>query len=913
MARSPAADKSEEPLDFNLQIRPTGPGSSTFTAYVASSPAGNAEQEFQLPIRAVELENFLLKIGQPRRPVRRGANRVSPDELAKDFGGLLFKSVFADKIGACFRSSQNIARSRGRQLRIRLRVRNAPLLSDLPWEFLYDRQNNHFLALSPFVRELDLSRSSVEPPLISPLRILVVNSKPAGVETLDGDRELRMLENALTDLRDNGLVELEQLEVATLDELRSQLRRSEWHVLHFIGHGGFEDGNGGLLVFQNARGEAVEVSAEKLGFTLAGHPTLRLVLLNACEGARTEVTDPFAGTAQQLMQQGIPAVVAMQFEITDDAAIVMSHEFYRALADGVDLDEALTNARLAVLDVSDVEWATPVLYMSGEGGRLFKVAPGADRSSAALKPVEVVEASRARLAATDTTPPTIPPVSQSRARRILAGAQAVTAPVRRTLGPLARPVVLQTSEGSVRYTTDAQEAARSVSVDSLEERIGADLIHTLIDDVRTAASDGAATAAIVGEEVIAGLTELVEQGAHPQALSRELEAQTTAVLEQLGGVTSAVEFKEQIESLVSTYADDTDIGEIISEAVDKVGKEGVIVVEESNTFGLELYLCEGMRFDRGYISPHFVTDEQRGIAVLNEPYILLVSVKIIAIKDLLPLLEKVIETGFPLVLIAEDVDGEALSTLVVNKSRGTFVSAAVKAPGYGDRRKAILGDLAILTGATVLPEAGPTLEAAELDVLGRARSVVITRDSTTIVDAAGDPDLIAGRVQQLRHEIEQIDSDWDRGKLEERLAKLAGGVAIVKVGGPKHDQTLSRVERIEGAIRLTAGAIDRGIVVGGGKALAVTASFLSAGTPKPPDFMLTALTAPLRQLAINAGIFDAGAVVQRVGDSASDEAFDARTGEFSDLASWTVFDSADVMVTVVSSAAACARKFLSIL
>ena len=246
----------------------------------------------------------------------------------------------------------------------------------------------------------------------------------------------------------------------------------------------------------------------------------------------------------------------------------------------------------------------------------------------------------------------------------------------------------------MRYTTDSQEAARSVSVESLEERIGADLIHTLIDDVRTAASDGAATAAIVGEEVIAGLTELVEQGAHPQALSRELEAQSTAVLEQLGGVTSAVESKEQIESLVSTYADDTDIGEIISEAVDKVGKEGVIVVEESNTFGLELYLYEGMRFDKGYISPHFVTDEQRGIAVLNEPYILLVSAKIIAIKDLLPLLEKVIQTGFPLVLIAEDVDGEALSTLVVNKSRGTFVSAAVRAPGFGDRRKAILGDLA---------------------------------------------------------------------------------------------------------------------------------------------------------------------------------------------------------------------------
>ena len=495
------------------------------------------------------------------------------------------------------------------------------------------------------------------------------------------------------------------------------------------------------------------------------------------------------------MQQGIPAVVAMQFEITDNAAIMLAHEFYRALADGYALDESLTEARKAIrTEVSEVEWATPVLYLRGEGARLFtaKEADG-PLERVSERPTSGVGGTGFTVGRDiSTAPPSVEPPNRSRARRIFAGARAVTEPVRRTLGPLARPVVVQAPDGSVRYTTDSREAAHSVSVESLEERIGADLIHRLIDDVQGAASDGAATAAIVGEEVIAGLTELVEQGAHPQALSRELEAQAAAVLEQLGGVTSAVETKEQIESLVSTYADDTDIGEILAEAWDKVGREGAVVTEESNAFGLELQLVEGMQFDRGYISPHFVTDEERGTVVLSDPYILLVSSTISAIKDLLPLLEKVIKTGSPLVVIAQDVDDEALSTLVVNKARGTLASVAVRAPDFGDRRNARLQDLAIQTGATVIANAGPTLEAAEVDVLGRARSVVITQDSTTIVDAAGDPDQIVGRVNQLRTEVESSDSDVDREKLQMRLRQAGRRGRRDQVGGRTRTD-LSRV------------------------------------------------------------------------------------------------------------------------
>ena len=568
---------------------------------------------------------------------------------------------------------------------------NAPILSDLPWEFLYDRRRNRFLALSqhtPLIREMDLSRSPVDLVRISPLRILVVISSPSGYDPLDTDREWTLLQSALADLREGGSVVVDRLELATLEQLRSRLRRSSWHVLHFIGHGGF-NAEGGLLVFENGQGEPVEVSAEELGITLNDHRTLRLVWLNACEGARADVTNPFAGTAQQLMQQGIPAVVAMQFEITDDAAIMLAHEFYRALADGYALDESLTEARKAIrTEVSEVEWATPVLYLRGEGARLFTAKEAAGPlERVSERPTSGVGGTRFTVdRSMSTAPPSVEPPSRSRARRILDGAQAVTEPVRRTFGPLARPVVVEADDGSVRYTTDSQEAAHSVSVESLEERIGADLIHTLIDEMQSKAGDGAASAAILATELIAGLTELVEQGAHPQALSRAIESRTTAVLELISSVTSDIETKEQIETVGTTSTYDPTIGEIVAEAWDKVGKEGAIVTEESNAFGLELQLVEGMQFDRGYISPHFVTDEERGTVVLSDPYILLVSSTISAIKDLLPLLEKVIKTGSPLVVIAQDVDDEALSTLVVNKARGTFASVAVE--GAGLRRPA---------------------------------------------------------------------------------------------------------------------------------------------------------------------------------------------------------------------------------
>jgi chaperonin GroL len=959
--------------DFDLLI--DGSADTGYRARVVGSPTGETGPvAIEFPFTEQDIEIFLLRIGRPRI-VRRGGTRASLMPAVEEFGGKLFDAVFRDQIRVALATSLDKTEGDDVGLRIRLRLADAPELADLPWEFLYDRGARRFLALSdwtPLVRYLEMP-SRIRPlSVTAPLRILVMAASPVDFDRLDSVGEKAQLREALADLIDTHRVTLEEEPSGTLTGLQRQLRRGEYHVFHFIGHGGFDETeDDGLLYFEGRNGHSQAVSGQALGELLHDHRSLRLAVLNACEGARSGREDPFAGTAQSLVRQGIPAVVAMQFEITDDAAIAFSHSLYDAVADGYPLDASMAEARKAVRNMPNpVEWATPVLHMRAGDGRVFAVAANAEKHEPRDGPRELLGPDRESLDPDDTTdgsgepseegvptskadvsrrtnpahpsPTAVPqalaePESEtgtgrgfvqghtvwdspvgvdiagaSRARRILGGARAVTAPVRRTLGPLARPVVLQDPDGSVRYTTGSPEAARSVSVETLDERIGADLIHSLIDEVRRSAGDGAATAAILAEELIAGLTDLMEQGAHPLALSREIDAQTAAVLEQLSHMTMEVESKEQVECLVSTYAEDSDVGQIIAVAVDKVGKEGAIIVEESNTFGVELELTEGMRFDKGYISPHFVTDEERGTAVLLDPYILLVSATVSAVGDLLPLLEKVMGTGSPLVLIAADVEGDALATLVVNKSRGVFESVAVKAPGLGKWQHANLADLAILTGARLFPEAGATLDGAELADLGRARAVIITQESTTIVEAAGDGGQIENRVNQIRDELENSDSDRDREKLRERLGKLAGGVAVIKVGGRNHDRVLSRMAAFEGGIRVMTGAIRDGIVPGGARVLAVTASFLTAARPKPRDLILTALTAPMRQLAVNAGA-DADAVLERAGSSSSDEAFDAKTGQFSDLAAWTVFDSADVMVTAVSSAAASARRFLAIL
>src|SRR6266513_1878998 len=392
--------------------------------------------------------------------------------------------------------------------------------------------------------------------------------------------------------------------------------------------------------------------------------------------------------------------------------------------------------------------------------------------------------------------------------------------VRVTLGPKGRNVVLGTTWGAPTITNDGVSIAKEIVLDDPYEKLGAELVKEVAKKTDDVAGDGTTTATVLAQALVREGLRNVAAGANPIALKRGIESAVAAVAEELAKISKDVETKEQIASTASISAADSTVGEIIAEAMDKVGKEGVITVEESNTFGLELELTEGMRFDKGYISPYFWTDPERMEAVLDDPYILIVNSKIAAVKDLLPLLDKVVQSGKPLCLIAEDVEGEALATLVVNKIRGLFKSVAVKAPGFGDRRKAMLGDIATLTGGQVISEeVGLKLESADTDLLGRARKVVVTKDETTIVDGNGEAEQISGRVNQIRAEIENTDSAYDREKLQDRLAKLAGGVAVIKARAATEVELKERKHRIEDAVRNAKAAVEEGFVAGGGVAL----------------------------------------------------------------------------------------------
>ncbi|MDQ1628436.1 MAG: chaperonin GroEL, partial [Actinomycetota bacterium] len=433
--------------------------------------------------------------------------------------------------------------------------------------------------------------------------------------------------------------------------------------------------------------------------------------------------------------------------------------------------------------------------------------------------------------------------------------------VKVTLGPRGRNVVLEKKWGAPTITNDGVSIAKEIELEDPYEKIGAELVKEVAKKTDDVAGDGTTTATVLAQAMVREGLRNVAAGANPMALKRGIEKAVERVSEELSKMAKPVETKEQIAATASISAADPTIGEMIAEAMDKVGKEGVITVEESNTFGLELELTEGMRFDKGYISPYFVTDPERMEVVLDDPYLLIVNTKISAVKDLLPLLEKVMQSGKPLAILAEDVEGEALATLVVNKIRGTFKSVAVKAPGFGDRRKAMLQDIAILTGAQVISEeVGLKLENATLDLLGRARKIVVTKDETTIVEGAGDPDQIAGRVNQIRAEIEKSDSDYDREKLQERLAKLAGGVAVIKAGAATEVELKERKHRIEDAVRNAKAAVEEGIVAGGGVALlqASTTAFDKLDLDKDEltgaNIVRVALEAPLKQIAINAGL-----------------------------------------------------------
>jgi chaperonin GroEL len=491
--------------------------------------------------------------------------------------------------------------------------------------------------------------------------------------------------------------------------------------------------------------------------------------------------------------------------------------------------------------------------------------------------------------------------------------------VKVTLGPKGRNVVLEKKWGAPTITNDGVSIAKEIELEDPWEKVGAELVKEVAKKTDDVAGDGTTTATVLAGAMVREGLRNVAAGANPMSLKRGIEAAVEAAVARLKELAKEIDSKDQISQVAAISAADQEIGAMIAEAIDKVGKDGVITVEESQTFGMEMELVEGMRFDKGYISPYFVTDPERMEAVLEDPYVLLVGSKISAVRDLLPVLEKVMQTGKPLVVIAEDVEGEALATLVVNKIRGTFKSVAVKAPGFGERRKAMLQDMAILTGGQVVTEeVGLKLENVTLDLLGRARKVVVTKDETTIVEGAGSEADIKGRINQIKTEIENTDSDYDREKLQERLAKLSGGVAVIKVGAATEVELKEKKHRIEDAVSTTKAAIEEGVVPGGGVALLRTqqtildrAEKLEGDEATGARIVARAVEEPLKQIAVNAG-FEGGVVVERVrGLSNLSDGLNAATGQYEDLFKAGVIDAAKVTRSALQNAASIAALFLT--
>ncbi|MDY7105179.1 MAG: chaperonin GroEL [Actinomycetota bacterium] len=506
------------------------------------------------------------------------------------------------------------------------------------------------------------------------------------------------------------------------------------------------------------------------------------------------------------------------------------------------------------------------------------------------------------------------------ARRALeSGMNQLADAVRVTLGPKGRNVVLDKKWGAPTITNDGVSIAKEIELEDPYEKIGAELVKEVAKKTDDVAGDGTTTATVLAWAMVREGLRNVAAGANPMSLKKGIEAAVEAAVASISELAVEVDNKDQISQVAAISAADAEIGSMIAEAIDKVGKDGVITVEESQTFGMDMDLVEGMRFDKGYISPYFVTDQDRMEAVLENPYILLVSSKITAVRDLVPVLEKIMQGGKPLVIIAEDIEGEALATLVVNRIRGTFPSVAVKAPGFGDRRKAMLQDMAILTGGQVISEdVGLKLENTTLDLLGQARKVVVTKDETTIVEGSGEKADVDGRIKQIRNEIENTDSDYDREKLQERLAKLAGGVAVLKVGAATEVELKEKKHRIEDAVSTTKAAIEEGVVAGGGVTLLRTqAKVLAAAESATGDeatgmrLVARSLEEPLKQIAVNGGL-EGGVVVEKVRSlSGASEGLNAATGEYEDLVAAGIIDAAKVTRSALQNAASIAALFLT--
>jgi chaperonin GroEL len=505
------------------------------------------------------------------------------------------------------------------------------------------------------------------------------------------------------------------------------------------------------------------------------------------------------------------------------------------------------------------------------------------------------------------------------ARRALeAGVNKLADAVKVTLGPKGRNVVLEKKFGAPTITNDGVSIAREVELDDPFENMGAQLVKEVATKTNDIAGDGTTTATVLAQALVREGLRNVAAGASPLGLKRGIEKAVAAAVAEIQSQAKEIDDKSEIAQVASISAADAAIGKVLADAIDKVGKDGVVTVEESNTFGMELDFTEGMQFDKGYLSPYFVTDPDRQEAVLADPYVLFVNGKISSVQELLPVLEKVMQSGKPLLVVAEDVEGEALATLVVNKIRGTFSSVAVKAPGFGDRRKAMLQDMATLTGGQVVAEeVGLKLESTTLDLLGRARKIVVSKDDTTIVEGAGDTADVQGRIAQIKREIEDTDSDWDREKLQERLAKLAGGVAVVKVGAATEVELKEKKHRIEDALSATRAAIEEGVVAGGGTALLRARAGVAKVVKKLKDDEATgaqivwqALEAPARLIAANAG-HEGAVVVQQVERETGSTGFNAATGEFEDLLKAGVIDPAKVTRAALQNAASIAALLLT--
>jgi chaperonin GroEL len=497
----------------------------------------------------------------------------------------------------------------------------------------------------------------------------------------------------------------------------------------------------------------------------------------------------------------------------------------------------------------------------------------------------------------------------------MAGMDCVSDAVKVTLGPKGRNVVLDKKWGAPTITNDGVSIAKEIELEDHFENMGAQLLKEVASKTNDVAGDGTTTATVLAQAIVRAGLRNVTAGSNPVALKRGIEQAVAAAVGGIHELAREVDGRDDIANVAAISAGDDEIGEVIADAIDRVGKDGVVQVEESNTFGIELDLVEGMQFDKGYVSPYFVTDPERMEAVLEEPYLLIYQGKISAARDLLPVLDKVLQTGRPLLIIAEDVDGEALATLVVNKIRGTFNACAVKAPGFGERRKAMLTDIAVLTGGQVITEeVGLKLENVTLDLLGRARKVVVTKDNTTIVEGAGAPEAVQARIKQIKAEIEHTDSDWDREKLQERLAKLSGGVAIIRVGAATDVELKEKKHRIEDAVSATKAAIEEGIVPGGGVALLrarqqVLATQLEGDEAVGAQILWQAMEAPSRQIAENAG-FEGGVIVANIEREVGPRGLNAATGVIEDLVKAGVIDPAKVTRAALQNAASVAALVL---